>query len=294
MTEPVYDTILDAMVAELLVVPAPGQHAPYIGGKGSLLTGSQAQHVIETPDLVQAALTGHVLPHTIGQAVVDALSMASRGTHVVPGTCDHVGAVEYGLSHSGYATARIHWESIPSAHKHGSHEPMIPGALGFWVKAGGNDRNDDGHTALAVNASAFASIDIVKTGRVSVVPFGLISERWGFVFAGWTDPDFGTQGVDLLPLPHPPTPHPHPPVPHPPAHMEDDMVTLYQYQAPGHLNAEFAASIDPVAQVPVVKWVVDPAHRDGLIAAGAITAVPPKPLPAALIPFITTFPPLSP
>lgn len=198
----------------------------YIGGKGSVAPEGL---VVEAATFEAAAL--RPLPMTVEQALRQAHGYVDRGLATEPGMCDHYVGLYYGLSHSGFATARAHWEAMPATFKHGTG-PMKAGALCLWSNGVG-----EGHAAIAVDATHIASTDIITTGRVSIVPVTLIAQRWGLTFKGWCDPWYGSQGVDLLTPPviqpsSPPPPAPRP-VPVPVVPVSEDVMrfTLFVKQS---------------------------------------------------------------
>jgi hypothetical protein len=119
---------------------------------------------------------------SLDRAVATALKEAARPSENYDNRCDHFVGICYGLAHSGYDSAIVHWKSIPAAHKHSGRPPA--GGVAYW------DIGKHGHTAIVVAPGAIASNDIVIQGRVSVVRIGRIAESWRARYLGWADPFF--------------------------------------------------------------------------------------------------------
>jgi hypothetical protein len=95
--------------------------------------------------------------------------------------CDYFVASCFGLSASGYASAKAHWNNIPNKMKHTDRNPPA-GAMVFW------DIGSYGHIALSVGGGKVASTDIMERGKVSVVPLGTIEKKWRAKYLGWAPP----------------------------------------------------------------------------------------------------------
>jgi hypothetical protein len=117
------------------------------------------------------------------QAVATALAEAQHASQDFENLCDRFVAVCYGFKHSGYDSAKLHWDAIPDKHKHkNDHKPPV-GGVPFW------DTSTSGHTAICVSPGMIASNDIITTGDISVVRIGKISESWSTAsYLGWADP----------------------------------------------------------------------------------------------------------
>lgn len=150
---------------------------------------------------------------TAAQAVSVALSYASHGTAISPGMCDHYAAAFYGLSHSGFSTAKSHYLSTPTGYRHGTSTAPL-GALCFW----GGGSSGAGHVAISIGGGRIVSTDMPRSGRCGVVSLGTIGSLWGLPYYGWTDAWYGSQGV--VRVAGAPTPPPRPvPVPHGALHL---------------------------------------------------------------------------
>jgi hypothetical protein len=159
------------------------------------------------------------------QAMANAARFARYRTHFRQGWCDHVVAVENGLSYSGYASATAHFRATPQHYRHGTASTPPGGALVFWT--GGS--HGHGHIALSMGGGICASTDIVATGYVNFVRIALITQRWGLSYVGWTDAYYGPQGVRVI-HPHVPVP-PKPPPPKPPVPAEIGPDEMFMYRS---------------------------------------------------------------
>jgi cell wall-associated NlpC family hydrolase len=54
----------------------------------------------------------------------------------------------------------------------------------FWT--GGS--HGFGHVAISLGNGKIASSDILRTGKVDVVPLSMIQQKWGLHYAGWAPP----------------------------------------------------------------------------------------------------------
>jgi len=129
------------------------------------------------------------------EAVATALAEAEHASQNFFNLCDRFVAVCYGFAHSGYGSAKIHWDEIPDEHKH-EHDAKPPvGGVPFW------DTPTSGHTAICVAPGMIASNDIITDGEVSVVRIGKISESWSTAdYLGWAEPFYHGATVSI---PHP-------------------------------------------------------------------------------------------
>jgi hypothetical protein len=129
---------------------------------------------------------------TATKAVATALAEAQDPSEDYRRHCDHFVGICYGLAHSGYESAIVHWKAIPGAHKHSG--PPVTGGVAYW------DIGTWGHTAIVVAPGTIASNDIVVKGRISVVRIGRIEESWRTSrYLGWADPYFHGSWIDLAP-----------------------------------------------------------------------------------------------
>lgn len=97
------------------------------------------------------------------------------------GLCDHFVAQAYGRDHSGYASAREHYQAALAAKDIHTDQNPPPGALVYW------DTGANGHIALSVGGGKVASTDFLHKGQEDVVPIADITEKWG-TYLGWSDP----------------------------------------------------------------------------------------------------------
>jgi hypothetical protein len=80
-----------------------------------------------------------------------------------------------------YGSASDNWNACPAQFKHPNSSAPWTGGLVFWATG-----HPAGHVAPCVGPGLVASSDILRTGYVSVVPIGLIAQRWGSRLLGWT------------------------------------------------------------------------------------------------------------
>jgi hypothetical protein len=126
------------------------------------------------------------------KAVKTALLEAKHPSQDFENLCDRFVAVCYGLAHSGYGSAKEHWDKIPDKHKHKLDAKPPVGGVPFW------DTKTSGHTAICVSPGMIASNDIITTGEVSVVRIGKISESWSTAtYLGWAEPFYHGATVSI-------------------------------------------------------------------------------------------------
>lgn len=101
--------------------------------------------------------------------------------------CDHFCAWSYGFEGSGYYSARVHFNSIPSKYRHKVTDPRrVPrGALVFWPNLGSY-----GHITISAGGGRVYSNDILRKGRIDKVRLDTITDRWNAGQAYWTEPYF--------------------------------------------------------------------------------------------------------
>jgi hypothetical protein len=116
----------------------------------------------------------------------DAVTKAKSVTSWTVGMCDNFVANMYGYSSSGYTTAMVHWNSIPTNDKHPGDMNAPAGALMFW--GGGM-----GHVAISDGKGGIISTDMPNPGTVSTVPADTPTTKWGKPYLGWTVPYFQGQ-----------------------------------------------------------------------------------------------------
>jgi hypothetical protein len=84
---------------------------------------------------------------------------------------------------NGWAgSALAAWHAIPASHRHGG----TPRA-GSIVYFDNGHNTGFGHAVFCVGANACYSTDIVRHGKVDLVPLSLIHSRWGMRQLGWID-----------------------------------------------------------------------------------------------------------
>jgi hypothetical protein len=99
-------------------------------------------------------------------------------------------------------TALGAWNAIPAAHR-------IPGKVinGGLVYFDDPDRRGEaGHAAFGIGNGYVWSIDILRTGKVDVVHYSVITSKWGMRLLGsinWTP----SGAINLAPAPVKPTPY---------------------------------------------------------------------------------------
>jgi hypothetical protein len=115
---------------------------------------------------------------------------AASGTQRWYHLCDRYVANAYGLSHSGYVSAKIHWSQIPAKYKHPGNTNPPAGALVFWSVG------VYGHAALSVGGG-----NISTTHRNHGTPTTMSlaqanKEMPGYY--GWAEPYFGGKVLSKL------------------------------------------------------------------------------------------------
>jgi len=134
---------------------------------------------------------GGSLPRDTSSAMSWAAASQSM-TGQFDGLCDRYVANVYGLAHSGYETARAHWQAIPDEYKYpGDKNPPV-GALVFW------NVGNSGHVAVVVSSGP-----TVSTTHVGGTPTQMSLEEctrqlggWG-TYYGWSKPYFGGDSADV-------------------------------------------------------------------------------------------------
>ncbi len=77
------------------------------------------------------------------------------------------------------------WHSIPSDKK--AEGRFVPGGLSYWDDP--SRSGESGHATFNITKGMTYSTDILREGRVSLVPYGLIEDRWNMRYLGtilWT------------------------------------------------------------------------------------------------------------
>lgn len=118
-----------------------------------------------------------------------AIKNAMNTTRNAVGMCDRVVASYFGYSSSGYATAIVHWNSIPPSSKHPGDTNAPAGSLVFW--SGGS--TGAGHVALSLGGGKIVSTDYPRSGITSATTIDAISNGWGEHYMGWSAPVFQGQ-----------------------------------------------------------------------------------------------------
>lgn len=124
------------------------------------------------------------LPKSPQQAVAHALNEVRHPDENYFRHCDHFVGLMYGLEHSGFASARAHWNAIPD-HLKSRRGPAPKGRLHFW------EVGNFWHVALDVGPAIVASNDILFRGRISIVRVDRITKDWNARYLGHTPPWFG-------------------------------------------------------------------------------------------------------
>jgi len=137
------------------------------------------------------------------EAVAYAKGQVTRPYEDYHAMCDHFVASCYGYVGSGYPTAYAHWLGIPPAHRTPDGPNPPHGALVFW-KGGSSGA---GHVAIVVGDRQIASNDIIRDGKIDLVPLGTITAKWGQEYLGWAQPYFLGWGKNPHPKPNVPSPY---------------------------------------------------------------------------------------
>lgn len=102
------------------------------------------------------------------------------------GLCDRFVANAYGLAHSGYESARAHWEAIPARYKHPGDTNPPAGALVFW------NCGQYGHVAISTGSGAVQTTHL-NNGTPTTVSLSDATRQLGGagIYFGWAEPYFG-------------------------------------------------------------------------------------------------------
>lgn len=123
----------------------------------------------------------------------DATRWATTSNQSYPGLCDHFVGLAYGLPHSGYASARVHWDSTPAALRSNDTSPPV-GALVFW-----DTGKPAGHVAIVTGHDRSGNSLVTTThtngGRPTTMTLASINK--GMSYLGWSKPYFNGQTTDL-------------------------------------------------------------------------------------------------
>lgn len=134
-------------------------------------------------------------PRNAHQAVATAESLIRSKSGGWNDLCDHAQGVYYGWGHTGEATARDHWDDIPSELKYDDPVPLM-GGLGFWVNPSGGQ----GHVALAVGNNTWISTDIGDPGHITGGHSTQEITDWlGIPYSGYAAPYFPFGVVPVAP-----------------------------------------------------------------------------------------------
>jgi hypothetical protein len=100
--------------------------------------------------------------------------------------CQQASRVIVGADAWGYPrTALGAWNAIPAEHK--AFGKFIPGGISYWDDL--RRTGEAGHAAWTFTSGRVYSTDILQFGRVSIVPYTYIHDRWGMRYLGtilWT------------------------------------------------------------------------------------------------------------
>jgi CHAP domain len=123
-----------------------------------------------------------------------AASWAATNTGSYPGLCDHFVGLAYGLPHSGFESAAVHWQQTPSNLKSpGDRKPPV-GALVFW-----DTGKKYGHVAIVSGYTKSGEPLITTTHANGGAPTVMTLDQAGMSYLGWATPYFGgkTAPVDM-------------------------------------------------------------------------------------------------
>lgn len=123
-----------------------------------------------------------------------AADWAASNTGSYPGLCDHFVGLAFGLPHSGFESAAVHWQQTPSKLKHpGDSKPPV-GALVFW-----DTGKQYGHVAIVSGYDKQGNPLITTTHANGGQPTVMTLGQAGMNYLGWATPYFGgkTAEVDM-------------------------------------------------------------------------------------------------
>lgn len=184
---------LDQSVAEAQAVPVstPDEIVDYVDMPNGDKQGFFFRLFAPSPPL-----------RTPAQALSVATGYHNAGA-LYPNLCDRFVARCYGRANSGYASAKVHYNSIPAQFKHAS--PPRAGSELFW------SIGQYGHTALAIGDGTMWS-NMGVNGKIIRVAVTAPVTNWGAIALHWCDPYYaGKYRIIPGPVgPKPPVPGPKP------------------------------------------------------------------------------------
>lgn len=122
-------------------------------------------------------------PRSVEQALAFAKQAAASGDSGWYRRCLAFVAQSYGLA-SGSPTATAAYQLSKSQGRINTNMSPNTGAVVYW------NTGAAGHAALYAGNGMVYSTDIGGKGRISLVPIGDISKKWGAPYLGWSDPYF--------------------------------------------------------------------------------------------------------
>lgn len=131
---------------------------------------------------------------TLPRGADAAASWAATNDGTYAGLCDHFVGLAYGLPHSGFESAAVHWRQTPNNLKRpGDKRPPI-GALVFW-----NTGKPYGHVAIVSGYTKGGEPLVTTTHANGGAPTVMTLDQVGMDYLGWSSPYFGgkTAPVDL-------------------------------------------------------------------------------------------------
>ena len=136
----------------------------------------------------QGAQANNPNPRSVAQALAFAKQAAANGDSSWYRRCLAFVASAYGLAGSGSNRA-IDAYNLAANQKRivNSGTPNV-GSVVYWNTGQGKA----GHAALYAGNGMIYSNDIGGAGRISLVPIGDISKKWGSQYLGWSDPYFAS------------------------------------------------------------------------------------------------------
>jgi hypothetical protein len=124
-------------------------------------------------------------PRSSAQAIAWARAQVDNPTASWYNRCLNFVAQAYGWPHAGVHYAVDHFSIAPDNQRFNLDRNPPPGALLFW-----DTGHRPGHVAISLGGGLIASNDILRTGRIDIVPASAPERVWGAKYLGWTVPYF--------------------------------------------------------------------------------------------------------
>lgn len=147
--------------------------------------GQQSFDAGSVPTTGGGKMASNPNPRSVEQALAFAKQAAASGDSSWYRMCLAFVARAYGIA-SGSPTAIAAYQLAAKQGRITNNMTPNVGSVVYWNTGGGRP----GHAALYAGNGMIYSNDIGGRGRISLVPIGDISKKWGSQYLGWSDPYF--------------------------------------------------------------------------------------------------------